>query len=170
MIDSPLCILAKRMCVFCRVVLLFRITWLVRKGLGKELYFCSHRQIPLWRDRPLHLQYSNQFQGGKRRKNLLQGKWKNIYLIWNWVCSSPCTLQTDNTFFEGWYFIQSLRHTAKMFGRNDTCLFYRSMYESAARLLCKSWLLEASPQLSKRVLLLLPNLQELCLYEHARKD
>lgn len=42
-------------------------------------------------------------------------------------------LWRQTTLFAGWYFIQSLWHTAKTFGRNDICLFHRSIYESALK-------------------------------------
>lgn len=86
-------------CVFFKVLLLFRITWLVRKCLPVcvfVFFLFPVGRFPSCTEKTDLSIYNIQISSRREKKNAAAEKLKkkNICLIWNWVCSSVCTLQT----------------------------------------------------------------------------
>lgn len=96
------------------------------------------------------------FKSVPERKNATVGKVKKY--LFDLELGLQLSMHTvDNTFFADWYFIQCHQHISETFGRNDTCLFHCSRYESVVWLPCKSWLLSwvkgAFPLLSRSAII-----------------
>lgn len=109
-----------RACVFVKVLLLFRITWLVRKRFPVFLFFLADSLPSLKRQATLSIKFKSV---QREKNNAAVGKLKKD------LCDLELGLQlcmhtADNTFFAGWYFIQSRQHIAETFGMRTYCSRY----------------------------------------------
>lgn len=132
----------------CKVLLLFRISWMLGKASRFMFFYpLAHSLPPLTRKTAPSIIFK--WVAERKRRSCW---WKLKKYVFDLEFGLQLCMHTvDNTFFADWYFIQRRQHVAETFGRNDTCVSHCSRYESVVWLPCKSqllsWVKGASPLL-----------------------
>lgn len=129
-------------CVFFKVLLLFRITWLVRKCLPVcvfVFFLFPVGRFPSCTEKTDLSIYNIQISSRREKKNAAAEKLKKKYLFDLELGVQLCMHTADNIFFTDWYSYRAANMSQRHLG--GMIHVFCSRYESVLWSPCKSWLL-----------------------------